>query len=211
MQSSEKQKFAELVTNVMAFYKQDVSEFAVSVWWQACERFDYTQVARALTAHAMDAEKGVFPPKPADVVRALEGTKSDRALIAWGKVHEAMSAVGAYTDVVFDDPAIHAAIEDMGGWPKICRTESDQLSYLQHVFCETHKAYTERGKFEYPRMLGGDRSSDDVYKIRGMSPPKPAIIGDIDIARMVYVGGNRGGKTQITMSNPVAKLAIQGK
>ena len=49
----------------------------------------------------------------------LDGTVTDRAALAWGKVLEAMSSVGAYSDVVFDDPAIHAAIEDCGGWVKI--------------------------------------------------------------------------------------------
>jgi hypothetical protein len=52
-------------------------------------------------------------PKPADIVRNLQGTASDRSLIAWGKLLEAMRRVGAYRSVAFDDGAIHAAVEDM--------------------------------------------------------------------------------------------------
>jgi hypothetical protein len=109
-----------------------------------------------------------------------------------------MWAVGAYTDVVFDDPAIHAAVEDCGGWPKMCRTELKELSFLQHRFCESHKAYTGRGTFAYPRRLMGDRSPDAMYAKRGLPPPKPAVIGYVARARLVYDGGGNAGKTAIT-------------
>jgi hypothetical protein len=197
MEQSEKQQFVKLITDVLAFYKQDTSTFAITVWWAACQKFDIEQVRRALTQHAMDPDRGVFAPKPADLVRQLEGTSGDRAMLAWGKVLDAAQRVGAYTDVVFDDPAIHAAVEDLGGWPKLCRTETKDLGYLQHRFCESHKAYTSKGAFDYPRRLGGDRSSDDVYAKRGLPPPAPALVGDQEMARRVYSLGTVGGKTNI--------------
>ena len=122
-------------------------------------------------------------------MRVLAGTKTDRAMLAWGRAHEAMSSVGAYTDVVFDDPAIHAVIEDLGGWPKVCRTEIKELGYLQHRFCEAYRAYVGRGKFDYPKRLGGDRSPDSEYIKFGRQVPKPAVIGDVQRARLVYQGG----------------------
>jgi hypothetical protein len=118
-------------------------------------------------------------------------------MLAWGKVMDAMQSVGAYTDVVFDDPAIHAAIEDLGGWPKVCRGELKDLSYLQHRFTESHRAYTGRGVFEYPRVLIGDRSPDAAYAKRGLPPPKPAVVGNPDAALHVYANGATGGKTRI--------------
>lgn len=194
MKPSDKTRFAQLITDVMAFYKQDVSTFALSVWWQACERYDFEQVSKALTGHAMDAERGQFAPKPADLVRQLEGTPTDRAMLAWGKVLDAVQRIGQYTDVVFDDPAIHAVIEDLGGWPKVCRVEMKDLSYLQHRFTEAHRAYTNKGEFQYPRRLMGDRSPDEMYEKRGLPAPKPAVIGDVVKARLVYQGGQLTGK-----------------
>lgn len=197
MQQSEKAEFGQLIRDVMAFYRQDVSPFALSVWWQACQRFDLEQVRKSLTGHAMDADRGQFAPKPADLVRQLEGTATDRAMIGWGKVLEAMQRVGAYTDVVFDDPAIHAVIEDLGGWPKICRGETKDLGYLQHRFCEAHRAYSAKGQFDYPRQLMGDRSPDEMFIRKGLKPPRPALIGNTDRARLVFEGGQIGGKTSI--------------
>lgn len=198
MQQSEKAEFGQLIRDVMAFYRQDVSPFALSVWWQACQRFDLEQVRKALTGHAMDAERGQFAPKPADLVRQLEGTATDRAMIAWGKVLDTMQRVGGYTDVVFDDPAIHAVIEDLGGWVKVCRGETKDLGYLQHRFCEAHRAYTAKGQFDYPRRLMGDRSPDEMFMRKGLQPPRPALIGNTERARQVYEGGQIGSKTRIS-------------
>ena len=201
MLESDMTQFRKLLTDAMAFYRQDVSPFALSVWWQACQGFELDQVSKALTSHALDAERGQFAPKPADIVRQLAGTATDRAALAWGKAIDAASRVGAYTDVVFDDPAIHAVIEDLGGWPKFCRSETKDLSYLQHRFSESYRAYSGRGQFNYPRRLAGDRSPDDVYEKRGLPPPKPAVIGDIERARAVYRGGAADGKTAITLQS----------
>lgn len=197
MKANDKPALYAMVSDVLGYYGKPVSEFTLSVWWQACQPFTLEQVSKALTAHATDAERGQFAPKVADMVRILAGTTTDRAALAWGKTLEAIGAVGAYQDVVFDDPAIHAAVEDCGGWPKVCRTETKELSYLQHRFCESHKAYTARGKFDYPRRLAGDRSPDSEYERKGIPLPTPALVGDMEKAQAVWErGGN--GKTAIT-------------
>ena len=208
MQASDRQEFAKLIADVMAFYRQDVSKFALTVWWQACQAFDFEQVSKALTAHAMDPEHGKFPPKPSDLVRVLQGTQTDRAMLAWGKTLEAMGRVGAYTDVVFDDAAIHAVIEDLGGWPKVCRTEMAELGYLQHRFCESYRAYAGRGTFEYPRRLIGARDANAVYEKYGLPLPKPALIGDAARCSLVFQGGSDAGKTAITFKSVDELVAL---
>lgn len=197
MEPNEIPGFVKLISDVHAYYRQPVSEFVLQVWQQGCKPFTLEQVSKAMNAHVADAERGVYLPKIADVVRSLAGTHTDRAQLAWGKALEAVTAVGAYTDVIFDDPAIHAVIEDMGGWPKFCRTESKDMGYLQHRFCESHMAYTGRGKFEYQRKLSGDRSPDFVYEKSGLQHPKAALIGDAEIAKKVFSIGNIAGKTAI--------------
>ena len=198
MQQQEFQAFRDFLTDVMAYYGKDVSNFMLDLWWKACKGFEFEQIESAMQRHSTDPERGQFAPKIADIARVLSGTTTERAAMAWGKVHEAMSAVGSYKDVVFDDPAVHAVIEDLGGWPKVCRTEVDELSYLQHRFCEAHRAYTARGNFEFPRRLMGDRSPDHEYTSRGMKVPSPALIGNPQKAKQVYLTGNAAGKTAIT-------------
>ncbi len=189
MQESDSQAFALLIAGVYAYHRQPCSDALIGMYWRGCQHWDLEQVRRAVDSLTRDPEAGKFPPKIGDITRMLEGTQSDRAALAWGKALEAMGSVGAYTDVVFDDPAIHAAIEDLGGWPKVCRTEIKELGYLQHRFCEAYRAYVGRGKFDYPKRLGGDRSPDSEYIKFGRPVPKPAVIGDVQRARLVYQGG----------------------
>lgn len=200
MQADDFSRFRDLLTDVMAYYRQDVSRFVLDLWWNACKPFDLEQVGVAMQRHATDPEHGQFAPKVADMVRILQGTTTDRAGLAWGKVHDAMSRVGAYTDVIFDDPAIHAAVEDMGGWPKMCRLDLKELGLLQHRFMQSYRAYVERGQFDYPRRLAGDRSPDHEYTRHGLAIPKPAIVGNPERAKLVYQGGG-AGKSAVTFQS----------
>ena len=207
MRGDELSNFKSLLTDVMAYYGKDCSEFTLTVWWRAMQNFAFEQVEAALQRHATDPERGQFAPKVADIVRVLQGTTTDRAALAWGKVHDAMSRVGAYADVVFDDPAIHAVVEDLGGWPKVCRWPLEELSYLQHRFQESHKAYTERGQFEYQRRLAGDRSPDHEYESRGLPVPRPVLIGERSRAIAVLKNGSTTGKTAIsTLTSQAMRL-----
>lgn len=200
MKDIDRAEFSILIAGIHAYHRQPISDAIISVWWNGCKKWGLEEITKALDILTSDAEAGKFPPKIGDITRVLAGTTTDRAALAWGKVLQAMSSVGAYSDVVFDDAAIHAAIEDCGGWVKICRSQTEELSYLQHRFCQSHKAYTGRGVFEYQRRLMGDRSPDLEFEKRGMKPPKPAIVGNIEQARLVYRGGEVGGKTQISYS-----------
>lgn len=196
MRDSEKRELLTLVADVLAYYRQDCSEFTLQVWWQACQPFELEQVRKALTAHATDPDRGQFAPKVADVVRQLAGTATDRAALAWGKVMDAIRLVGGYQDVAFDDAAIHAAVQDLGGWPKVCRTDLKDLSYLQHRFTEAHRAYTGgRGRFPYPAVLIGDRSPDGEYAKKGLPMPKPHVIGDPARAQRVMAGASERALT----------------
>jgi hypothetical protein len=91
-------------------------------------------------------------------------------------VYDSLCTVGAYTDVCFDDPAIHAAITDCGGWVKMCRSTNDDLSYLQHRFCQSYQAYASRQEYDAPTVLIGDRGPNELYEKRGLPPPKPRMI-----------------------------------
>lgn len=211
MRQADFRRFGVALTALAELHGREVSEAATTLWWEALKGFDIDQVERALRRCVTDPERGQFMPKPADVIRMLDGTRTDRAAIAWGKVHGAISSVGAYTDVVFDDAVIHAVIDDLGGWPKVCRGELADLGYLAHRFCEAYRAYAARvaagDPIDYPRLLGGDRSSDETYALRGLRAPTPAVVGDIDQARRVYSGGAIGGKLAITHVALVADSA----
>jgi len=206
MTNDDKRAFMDLITQAMAFYRQDVSKFSLAVWWQACEPFSMEQVSKAFTAHATDAERGRFPPMPADIVKNLQGTQTDRALMAWGKVLEAIQRVGAYQSVCFDDAAIHAAVEDLGGWTTICRSTMAELPHLQRRFTESHRAYSGRQSFPFSAYLLGE--SEAANRAAGKRIAPPVLIGDAQRAAEVMRLGQSGARTTITSgADAVSALA----
>jgi hypothetical protein len=207
MKQSDRGAFASLIAGIYAYHRQAVSDAIITVWWNGCQRWELEEVTKAINALTQDAEAGKYLPKIGDVTRVLQGTTTDKAAMAWGKVQGAMGSVGCYQDVCFDEPAIHAAIVDIGGWQKVCRTTYDEQSYLQHRFALAYKAYTERGTFEYPRMLNGDRGSLDLFQKRGLMPPEPVLVGDPKQAKFVLANGGAGGPA-ISFSRVSDVLAI---
>lgn len=203
MTDADRGAFARLITDVLGFYGQTVSDFAISVWWEACQPFSLEQVRKAMSAHATDPDVGRFAPKPADVVRVLRGSHGDRSLVAWSKVHQAMSAVGAYESVVFDDPAIHTAVEDIGGWTAICRSEVDELPHLQRRFCQSYQSAV-RGDRPHPPKLVGDYERLSMRSPH--APPKPVLIGDPEKCRQVLVGGSDGSGLQVQRLSDVVPV-----
>lgn len=190
-------RFGVALSAVAELHGKAISEGAMTLWWQALQRFEIEQVEAALRRCVEDPDGGQFMPKPADLIKRLDGTATDRSLIAWGKVLDAMQRVGAYTSVAFDDPAIHAAIVDIGGWTQVCRGEVAELPFLQRRFCDAHKAYSTRGgSFDYPARLVGANEADNA--LRGHASPPPVLVGDAQQAKQVLQAGVVGTKTRIT-------------
>ena len=186
MLAAEKKDFAIYVSDVMAFYAQPVSNFIIDVWWNACEKYDFDKIKKAFNLHVLDPDRGRFYPKPGDIVQKIEGTISDRSVLAFGKVFSAIKRVGQYRNLIFDEAAIHAAIEDMGGWPKLCAIEEKNISFFQHQFTESYQAYAQKDFFYYPPVIIGIVGSEVEFKKKNIKPPEPVIIGDAKKARKVY-------------------------
>ena len=204
MTESDRAELGALLTQALGFYGQTMSPFALGVWWAACQPFGLDQVRKALTAHALDPDRGQFAPKPADLVRQLRGTVGDRGLVAWGKVLDAMQRVGAYQSVVFDDPAIHAAVSDMGGWPAVCRSKTDELPFTQKRFTDLHRAYALRPDAAFPPRLVGEHEMQN--SINGFSSAPPMLVGDPQKALAVQAAGTIGSKTAITAGDAVPAI-----
>lgn len=176
MTEKDMERFEATLTSALAFWKQDLSEFALSVWWEACKPYSMEQVSKSLTTHAMDPERGRFPPMPADIVKALHGTHTDRSLVAWGTVHRAIGSVGMYGSPDFGDKAIHSAIVDMGGWPAICKAPMDELPFLQRRFCELFRAYSSRPDEAHADRLVGLHEQANAGA--GLLTGRPVMIGN---------------------------------
>lgn len=212
MTPSDRQAFSDLLADVMAFYRRDVSRFALSVWWQACQPFELAQVSAALSAHTMDPDLCRFEPKPGDIVRVLQGSRADRGLVAWAKVFDAMQSVGAYRSVAFDEPAIHLAVEDIGGWASLCRTLVDELPFVQRRFTDAYRMHSARPGTPYPaRLIGASETANQSAKLTESQArwleEQTVLIGDPVVVKMLIAGGGTAARHQMALACDVLPQA----
>ena len=116
MNHSDYEKFREGIAGFMDFDK-DISDFAFDLWWNALNRYDLKAIIQAFNRHVVNPEAGKWLPKPADIVKMLEGSTLDSAMAAWTVVDKTLRERYLYR-CGFDDPIIHRVIHDMGGWVK---------------------------------------------------------------------------------------------
>lgn len=92
--------------------EKDVGKTAASMF-RALEKFPFAVVRDAFVAHCRQER---FFPTLADIVERIEGKAEERAALAWALVMRAVRRLGASKSVRFPSPAIHYALEQMGGW-----------------------------------------------------------------------------------------------
>lgn len=199
--------FSALISDVYAFYRQDSSTFAVKVWWQAMQPFDFTAVAEALNRHCVNPDAGQFMPKPADVVKMLQGSTQDAALAAWAKVDRAVRTVGTYRSVVFDDPLIHRVLTEMGGWIEVGRKTEDEWPFVRNEFVNRYRGYRMRSEVpDYPPHLIG--MSEAQNSKAGFQIEAPLLLGNPAVAAEVSRHGSSAPLLAVTqMSEQLPKLS----
>jgi len=199
MLASDRENFLVAMIGLGDYYSREISEGVIEIYWQGLQNYDLKAVQKAFQAHIANPDNGQFMPKVADLVRMLAGTTTDASVIAWSKVASAIKRVGPYQSVVFDDPCIHAAIEGLGGWEKVCATPSDEeLVFTARAFENLYKAHKRNGNTpDYQRVLIGtsERVNADLYP-HAISPP--VMIGDKQMCQLVFEGGSNTAPLQIT-------------
>jgi len=99
MIQSEFENFSTVLAAVGDLYSKPVGDFALTLWWNALKDYDLNAVKDALGRHVRNPDNGQFMPKPADVVRMMQGSTQDSAQAAWAKVDRAVRHVGPYQTV----------------------------------------------------------------------------------------------------------------
>lgn len=214
MHAADLSEFSELVQKVMNYYRRDCSDGLIDLYWDGLQCYELNSIRLAIGVHMRDPEDGKFEPRISNIVKIIEGSKSDRAVFAWSQAQGAASSVGAYQDVIFEDPVIHAVIEDMGGWPLFCRFPEKDMSYHQHRFTVAYRAHAASQAVSglvYPALLSGDRNADNWLVSRGLPPVRPTLIGNKQVCAQVYANGSTTGRLQIsstTSASQLLKLAL---
>jgi hypothetical protein len=190
-------EFGEYLESALSFWGQSVSEFSLSVWWEAMRPYDLIAVKQAINRHARNPDEGHFAPKPSDLIKMLSGRTVDSAQVAWSKVEWSVRRVGPYQSVVFDDALIHRVLIEMGGWIQLCTYNNDEWPFKANEFQTRYRGYIMRGEIpQYPPVLIG--ISEASNRNRGYKIEPPTLLGNKDNALLVLKGGNTGPLLEMT-------------
>ncbi|HEV2524122.1 MAG TPA: DUF6475 domain-containing protein [Gammaproteobacteria bacterium] len=181
-------KFTIMMVGIGEIYRITISKFLTDIYWQSLKQFEWQDVERAFNAHIHNPDCGQFFPKPADVVRFIEGSGETRALQAWSKVEQAIVQVGIYQSVVFDDPLIHAVLENMGGWIKLCNVTFDELPFRANEFNKRYMGFVHKKPERHPKYLAGITECENAKN--DFPIPAPLLLGDLKKAAVVMQSGN---------------------
>lgn len=183
--------FLTLMTGICEMYGKNATETFLEVYWQSLSQFSFEEVSRALQAHVQNPDNGQFMPKPADVVKYIQGDTQGRALQAWSKVAEAIKNYGGSYSLVFDDPAIHAVIDDMGGWISLASCLEEEMPFRCNEFVKRYRSIVLKKIDSYPKKLVGrdEQHNQANGYIEWVQPP--VFVGDAEKGMLVYENGNK--------------------
>jgi hypothetical protein len=195
MRSDDKPVFAAHLTNLLATYGRGVTVGVIDVWWGVLEPFELGDVSRAFSRYVGDPDQGRYPPVPASIVAQLRPGAKAQSLRAFDVVVKAMAEVGPYRSVVFDDPLIHAVVEDLGGWPHINATWTlEELKFRSQEFCTRYEGYVVDPPAVVQRTLRGLETV-----------PSVVLIGDPQRAAAV-MNGPVGDRLRVTRPGGMTKV-----
>lgn len=181
-------RFAGALKACMDLYGRPLTADVLDLYARALARFETEDVLRALEIHLLDPDVGQFPPKPADIVRRIQGSNTTGAARAWARVVDAVRIVGAWRTVIFDDPLIHACISQMGGWIKICQMREDEAPFRGKDFERLYLGYKQQGTIpQFPAKLIGRAEAGNVE--RGLPVDPAVLIGEPERAKLVHQAG----------------------
>lgn len=149
-------QFVEMLAVVFDNYSKELSPALADFWWSLMQTYDLQAVRDAFNRHCINPDNGQWVPKPADIVKLIDGGTLDAALIAWSLVDLSVRSIGPWKSVSFEDKIINAVIADMGGWPRMNEDSDEDWPFKAKEFQTRYRGYkTTGGAAAFPEKLIG--------------------------------------------------------
>jgi hypothetical protein len=204
MKAADKKRFGAVIAALTEEYDIEFTAERVRLWENVLSAYDIDDIERAAWAYLGDREKGKFKPHPADFAEIIDGSTETQAMRAWTALEQAVKYVGPWTSVVFDDPLIHAVVEEMGGWIAFCETGDAEWPFKRNEFVKRYRGFCRQEPESYPRVLIGTFEANNE-RTGGKVPP-PTLVGNKQLALLVYRDGRKGPPIMITQGESVRAL-----
>ncbi len=215
MRSTDKARFLGVMNALAAAFRVEATEPLLDAYWLALEDLD-ADVVSAAARRAM--QQSQFMPAPSEL-RRLAGDLplATRALHAWDSVVRTIGRHGAYLSVDFDDPIVNATVRNLGGWTRLCRTDSDEFdTWTKKEFQRVYVALASSGvSAEAAQYLPGLHEQANAAHFAEIAAPTQVQTGMPPHPRpVVHAPAQRAALAGASGPEPLARLlgrALEGK
>lgn len=155
-------KFRELITMINVNYDVDFTETQVLLWWNLFKPHSVQSFEQAVYQHISCPDNGMFTPKPANIMKFINGTTKqneqqieDKAELAWHVIQGEVRRIGSYGTLKLEDKQALAAVQAIGGWKSICALTNDKLTWAHKEFIAAYQNYERTPIEALPHNLPG--------------------------------------------------------
>ena len=155
MNNADRKSFMEVLISTGELYEKHISDTLLELYFNILKPYSIEAIKGGIAGHIRDKKAGQFFPKPADIIRAVEGLDDVLAMSKWCEVRKAIQSVGAYQSIKFDDPVIMTCIDRMGGWVAVASVLTSEIGYREQEFMTLYSRYSHFPVKDIPKHLPG--------------------------------------------------------
>lgn len=148
----------------------DMSKEKINIYYLALSNLTVDQLNSAFISMVRNRVYKNFPQVAEIIQYATHTTESeidDRIVLAKQMLKNTIVRYGSYGSVEFADKGIHAVIDALDGWQKMCSMSSDELEkFLTFEFAKIYKAYTRHNYPVNQYYLGVHDATNGTYNIK---------------------------------------------
>jgi len=148
-----KMEFSNLIIPMGEIFDKQITEAILDIYYEIFKDYSIEQLRESFNK-IIRTHKYNTLPKPADILEYLEGSPSDKSLIAWVKAKEAVSKGGYVASIEFDDPIISHCLQELGGWQWFCSVPIDELPFVEKRFRDLYNMFRKREITAPVKLIG---------------------------------------------------------
>lgn len=177
MTGSDRERFVSVLEALCASFRVEPSEALLEGYWLGLSDLALADVQRAAVRAIRECQ---HMPRPVEL-RKLTGEMGaeGRAVRAWSALKGAIAAHGAYRSVDFDDPLVNATVRNLGGWPRLCATATEEFEkWTRKDFERIYSSLMQHGASEEQVMyLPGITETENGARGYEAEPPRRVLTG----------------------------------
>jgi hypothetical protein len=170
MNDKDKKQFLEIMVPLGELYQKELSKTLLALYFSALSVLTLEEISLACSNHVRDPDKGMWFPKPADIISQFNRQKpkalatGDAAILAWMEVVKALEShcpMKSSPDI--KSKVSNAAVQTLGGWGHLARQSYEELVWIKKEFISLYEAMSHQ---EEHLLLEGQEPSPLLTNVK---------------------------------------------